>query len=315
MYLEHFGFNELPFTLTPNLHFYCNLPSYKEAMDVLLLSVRNNEGFVKITGEVGTGKTLLCRSLLNKLEAEKEYATAYIANPNLDCFNLQKAITHELGISIPETIDHFGILTLLTDKLIEFHRAKKRAVIIIDEAQVLSDQALDGLRLLSNLETESSKLVQIILFGQTELDKRLQQPQLRQLKQRITFSYKLPTLKHNEILSYLSHRLAKSGYFSGSDFLFTRKALKILTKTSKGIPRLINILAHKALLITYGYNKQKIDTKSMRIAVCDTESVSVPFWKRYYHININNRKLRFILAVSIPVIALISYFAMRNLHL
>jgi len=273
MYLKHFGFNEFPFSLTPNLRFFCNLMAYKEAFNVIMVSLHNGEGFIKITGEVGTGKTLLCRKLLNTLG--KEYVAVYISNANLDITNLQKAIAHELEISFPENIDTYKLLNLLNNKLIELHRAGKHVVIIIDEAHVLSDQALEGLRLLSNLETESSKLIQIILVGQPELDRRLKKTHLRQLAHRIVFSYRLPTISNKkELLSYIYSRLASAGYKDTYDSLFSDKAIKLLLKASRGIPRLINVICHKALLITYGHNKGKIDVDAIKMAIADTESVS-----------------------------------------
>lgn len=273
MYLKHFGFNEFPFSITPNLHFFCDLTAYKEALNVILVSLHNNEGFVKITGEVGTGKTLLCRKLLNSLD--NNYVTAYIYNPSLDTFNLQKAITQELGISVPENISNHKLLDLLTNQLIELHHNNKHVVIIIDEAHALSDQTLEGLRFLSNLETESCKLLQIVLVGQPELDHRLNKQHLRQLKHRIIFSYRLPTLRNKkELLSYICFRLSSAGYNNTCDSLFSPKAIKLLFKSSRGIPRLINIICHKALLITYSYDKKKIDASAIKIAVNDTESVA-----------------------------------------
>lgn len=271
MYLEHFGFEDFPFTLTPNLNFYCELDSYKEALDLLLISLSNGEGFIKITGEVGTGKTILCRKLLYQLSSE--YITAYISNPNLDCFNLQKAIARELEIEFPENIDQYGLLTILTDTFINFNKQNKHVVIIIDEAHVLSDEALDGLRLLSNLETEAAKLIQIVLVGQPELNNRLNKPNLRQLKQRISFSYELPTLSDSEFLVYVCHRLARAGYIKPCETLFTKRAIKLIHKASRGVPRLVNILCHKALLISYGFNKTAVDHQLVKIAIKDTESV------------------------------------------
>lgn len=307
MYLNHFGFKQFPFALTPSLQFFCNLESYREALDVIMVSLSNGEGFVKITGEIGTGKTLLCRKLLDSLD--DKYISAYILNPTLDCFNLQKAIVRELGISFPDNIDQHSLLNLFTNKLIELHQANKRVIIIIDEAQVLSDDALEGLRLLSNLETESSKLIQIVLFGQPELEKRLQQPQLRQLKQRIVFSYHLNTLQPNELSAYLHFRLATAGFISTYDALFSSKAIKLLFKASRGIPRLINILCHKALLISYGYNKNRIDTREMQLAIQDTDS-SVTTYQRLYNIALNGALL-----VSVSLLAICGYFALRLLNL
>jgi MSHA biogenesis protein MshM len=304
MYLQHFGFNEFPFTLTPNLRFFCDLEAYKEALNVVIVSLYNGEGFIKITGEVGTGKTLLCRKVLNTLNND-EYITAYIANPTLGIFDLQKAIACELEIPIPKDVDNYELLNLLTNKLIKIHKKNKRVIIIIDEAHVLSDEALEGLRLLSNLETETTKLIQIILVGQPELNKRLIKPHLRQLKQRIVFSYHLPNLRNKEFLAYISRRLTAAGYNSTHDTLFSPQALKLLFKTSNGIPRLINILCHKALLITYGYNKKTIDVAAVKLAITDTGN-SNPTTSQHY----NLIKMG-IIALSIMTLSMGVYFIVR----
>ncbi|MCK4609117.1 MAG: AAA family ATPase [Gammaproteobacteria bacterium] len=272
MYLEHFALQEFPFVLTPNTQYFCNLPSYQEALNVLLVSLRSGEGFIKIVGEVGVGKTLLCRELLNKLD--DNYVTAYIANPALDCLGFYKALAHELNIDFPKDIDQYGLLDLINDKLLMLHKRNQRVVVIIDEAQVLPDQSLEGLRLLSNLETESAKLLQIVLFGQPELDTRLRQPNLRQLKQRIAFAYQLRALNFAELEAYVHYRLSKAG----SNFLtlFSTPAYKKLFQASRGIPRLINVLCHKALIAAYGRGLNKVDSKSMHMAIKDTESVFQP---------------------------------------
>lgn len=273
MYLKHFGFNEFPFTLTPNLRFFCDLESYKEALNIVMVSLHNGDGFVKVTGEVGTGKTLLCRKLLNSLG--DDYITAYISNGVSDLFDLQKAIAHELEIDIPDDVDTHKLKNLLTNKLISLHNYGKHVVIIVDEAHALSDQTLEGLRLLGNLETESSKLMQIVLVGQPELDRKLKKSHLRQLEHRIVFSYRLPTLeKKEDLLTYLCCRLSSAGYKKNHDSLFSPKAIKFLLKESKGIPRLVNVLCHKALLITYGYNKDKVELGAVKMAALDTDCIA-----------------------------------------
>ncbi|MBU0744861.1 MAG: AAA family ATPase [Gammaproteobacteria bacterium] len=296
MYLKHFGFSEFPFSLTPNLRFFCSLTAYKEALNVILVSLLNGEGFVKITGEVGTGKTLLCRKLLNALSSD--YITAYISGTIFDTLNLQKTIAHELGIDIPQNVDNHMLLHLLTNKLIELHHQGKHVVIIIDEAHTFSDQTLEGLRLLSNLETESRKLMQIVLVGQPELDKKLKKTHLRQLEQRVIFSYRLPTLSdQKDLLSYLCFRLAAAGYHDTNDTLFSPKAIKLLLKASHGIPRLINILCHKSFLIAYGYNKKIVDADAVKMAIADTESL--------YHKNVATRHhLLKIALVSLSIITI-----------
>lgn len=188
-YLKHFGLDEHPFSLTPDTAFFYPTLSGREASDVLLVALANNEGMVKISGEVGTGKTMLCRKLLNDLSGD--YITAFIPNPALQPQPLYYAIATELGLT-PDPKERFATLgQLLQRHLIELRAQGKHALVCVDEAQVMPDKSLEALRLLTNVETEKHKLLQIVLFAQPELDERLQHKHLRQLRQRISFSYTL----------------------------------------------------------------------------------------------------------------------------
>lgn len=274
MYLEHFRLSKAPFSLTPNTEFFCELPTHQEALTVLLLSLAQGEGFIKIVGEVGTGKTLLCRILLNSLS--DEYVTAYIPNPDQTPNSLRFAVACELGIQPKKSWTQYQILEALNLRLLELHRAGKKIVLLIDESQALSKACLEAIRLLTNLETEEQKLLQVVLFGQPELDTNLEEYGLRQLKQRITFSYHLQPLARKEQDRYLNHRLARAGYTFGN--LFTEKALKRLYKASKGMPRLLNILCHKSLLVAYGQGKALVDGHAVSRAIADTESTISRGW-------------------------------------
>lgn len=269
MYLEHFKLSKPPFTLTPNTEFFCDLPTHQEALTVLLLSLAQGEGFIKIVGEVGTGKTLLCRILLNNLK--DEYVTAYIPNPDQTADGLRFSVACELGINPETNWTQYQLLDAINQRLLELHREGKKTVLVIDEAQALPDQCLEAVRLLTNLETEERKLLQVVLFGQPELDVKLEQVALRQLKQRITFSYHLQPLSRYDLEKYLSHRLARAGYTYGC--IFTQKAQKRLYQASQGLPRLLNILGHKALLVAYGQGKLQVDERAVKRAIADTDSI------------------------------------------
>ncbi len=267
MYLEYFKFKELPFTITPNIGFFCHLKGHQEALNTVLFSLRSGEGFIKIIGEVGSGKTLLCRKLLDSLDGD--FVTAYIPNPDLNPIELRKALARELGIDPRSLQDQHELLTYINDRLLSLHADGKHIVLLIDEAQAIPPESLETLRLLTNLETETTKLLQVVLFGQPELDERLDQPSFRQLKQRISFSYYLPLMNRDDLDSYLFHRLATAGYTFGA--LFSDRARNILFKASQGVPRIVNILCHKALLVAYGRGEDRVSTQAMKLAIKDTD--------------------------------------------
>ncbi len=304
MYLKHFGFNEFPFSLAPSQRFFCSLAHYKDALNVVMVGLENGEGFIKIIGEVGTGKTTLCRRLLNTLG--DEYVTAYINNVPSSVFELQKSLAYELEIGFADDVGQHKLLTLINNHLIELYKQGKRVVVIVDEAHSLSDRVLEGLRLLSNLETETNKLLQIVLFGQPELDKRLRRTKLRQLDQRIVFSYLLPSLRnYREGLSYICFRLSAAGYHDSYDTLFSPRAVKLLLKASKGIPRVINILAHKSLLMAYGFNKSRVGSFLVKSAIADTGSISRVISYKYL------AKITIISALLTTILGLGSYLIFR----
>jgi MSHA biogenesis protein MshM len=267
MYLEYFKLKELPFTITPNVGFFCHLKGHQEALNTVLFSLRSGEGFIKIIGEVGAGKTLLCRRLLDSLD--NDYVTAYIPNPDLNPTELRKAFARELNIDPSALQDQHELLTFINDRLLALHTEGKRIVLLIDEAQAIPPESLETLRLLTNLETQTTKLLQVVLFGQPELDERLNQPNFRQLKQRITFSYYLPLMTREDLDSYVFHRLSIAGYTFGS--LFSDRSRDILYRASQGVPRIVNILCHKALLAAYGRGEARVSTKVMKIAIEDTD--------------------------------------------
>lgn len=269
MYLQHFGLSEPPFTLTPDTDFFFNHGSHQEALNVLLVALQGGEGFIKVTGEVGTGKTLICRQLLNLLD--DNYVTAYIPNPFLNPTALRMALAEELGIEFARNIGQHRLLKLITGRLLELNSQGRQVVLLLDEAQAMPDESLEALRLLTNMETEKRKLLQVVLFGQPELDTRLAQRKLRQLRQRIVFSYQLRPLQRRVLDDYVQHRLLVAGY--QGNVLFSRGALKQLHRASRGIPRLVNLLCHKALMAAYGSGTMHVKRMHLLHAASDTEDV------------------------------------------
>jgi MSHA biogenesis protein MshM len=272
-YLKHWRLRELPFGITPDTSFFFACRSIQAALNTLVVAVSNGEGFIKITGEVGTGKTLLCRKFLSMLGAR--WVSAYIPNPNLQPRGLELALAEELGV-VAEFAEAHRLDKQLTQRLLDIARQGKRVVLCMDETQAMPLPTLETVRLLTNLETEKRKLMQVVLFGQPELDRNLASPSVRQLRQRITFQYTLEALNRHEVADYVAHRLTIAGYSGPA--LFTSRALKSLHATSRGIPRLVNILAHKALLLVYGEGGHQAEGRHVRAAVEDTPAASPRWW-------------------------------------
>src|SRR4029079_4195947 len=254
MYRNHFGLREMPFGITPDTNFAYACNTHQDALNTLLVAVKNGEGFIKITGEVGTGKTLLCRRFLATID--QSHVSAYIPNPYLEPRTLLLALAEELHLSLPKDVDQHQLLKELTRGLLNFARQGKTLVLSLDEAQAMPVETLEALRLITNLETEKRKLIQVVLFGQPELDQKLEGESVRQLRQRITFQYRLTALRREEVDQYLAHRLRVAGYRGNR--LFTRPAARLVHRWSDGIPRLVNIIAHKAMMLAYGEGTQQV---------------------------------------------------------
>ncbi len=272
-YLKHFGLRELPFGITPDTSYFFACRSIQEALNTLLVAVANGEGFIKITGEVGTGKTLLCRKFLSTLSAN--WVSAYIPNPNLEPRGLVLALAEELGVPGESSGPH-RLEKELMQRLLDIARQGKRVVLCMDETQAMPMATLETVRLLTNLETEKRKLMQVVLFGQPELDRNLSSESVRQLRQRITFQYVLKALGRKEVADYVAHRLTIAGY--SGQALFTSGALSELHAASRGVPRLVNILAHKSLLTLYGEGGRQAERRHVRCAVEDTPSATGRWW-------------------------------------
>lgn len=274
MYLYHFGLRELPFTLTPNTEFFLGLEPHDEALAVLTTALQTGEGFLKIVGEVGTGKTLLCRKLLN--EIPEHFVTAYIPNPYLNPDELRRSVAVELGVKQAQRMSTQLLTQRIQSRLLELHAKGHSVVLILDEAQALPSESLEALRLFTNLETESRKLLQVVLFGQPELDQRLASDEFRQLRQRITFSYHLRPMTAIEVEHYIQHRLSVAGYKGAA--LFSSQLCKKITKSAKGIPRLVNILCHKMLMLSYGQGQYQVTREHLTLAVKDTEDAELVWY-------------------------------------
>ena len=266
MYLEHFGLRQYPFALTPDTEFFLEHDEFKDALDVLTCALTSGEGLTKIIGEIGIGKTLLCRKLLRSLD--ERFLIAHVPDPSASAVPLPLALAEQLGVVDRRDIERGPLLEMLNDRLVGLHAEGRQVVLLVDEAQALSEDDIGSLRLLSNLETEKSKLVQIVLFGQPDLDDRLQCVHLRQLRQRVLFSHRLEPLSAEALDVYVRHRLHVAGYRGTSPF--GPRAITLLRRGSGGVPRLINVLAHKALLTAFGRGETAVRALHVRRAVADT---------------------------------------------
>ena len=264
LYLEHFGLREPPFRITPHTDFFFTGANRGPTLDALIYAITQDEGIVKVTGEVGSGKTMLCRMLLERLPADVE--SLYLANPSLSRHEILGAVADELGIPADGKTTHSMIRTM-QDTLVERYAAGKRVVILIDEAHAMPAESLEEIRLLSNLESKATKLLQIALFAQPELDERLAANDMRQLRERITQHFNLAPLKVPEVASYIEFRLRAAGYHGPNPF--TGRAVEMIARISEGLSRRINILADKALLAAYSSGSHQVSSGEIRIAAQD----------------------------------------------
>ena len=266
--MQYYGLKEPPFSITPNPRFLFYSPKHREAFNHLLYGIRERKGFVQITGEVGAGKTTLCRALLEQLGPD--FSTALILNPILNPDQLIKSIAMEFGLEV-QGMDRLEIVAEINRFLLAETDRGRDAVLIIDEAQNLTNELLEQVRLLSNLETDDRKLLQIVLMGQPELRERLNDHSLRQLRQRITIRYHLRALNRNEVGQYVQHRLSISGAQQGPHF--TQPALWRVFNYAKGIPRLVNALCDKCLLAGYVQQRSHINYRLVGSAIRELEGM------------------------------------------
>ena len=266
MYLEHFGLDEPPFRITPVTVFFFSGANRGEILDALVYSLSEAEGIIKVSGEVGSGKTMLCRMLLERLPAHVE--TIYLANPSLSREEMLYAIADGLGLNISD--ERVGIIMQrIRSKLEEKTREGKRIVVLVDEAHAMPPDTLEELRLLYNLQLGNAKLLQIILFGQPELNDKLEQPNMRQLKDRIVHHFDMQPLSRDILESYLMFRMRAAGYHGPG--IFSPQAVKLIAGASNGLMRRVNILADKSLLAAFIENTHNIEPRHVQAAMRDSE--------------------------------------------
>lgn len=267
MYYPHFGLKEPPFKITPNTDFFYSGGNRGAVLDALVYAITSGEGIIKVVGEVGSGKTMLCRMLQATLPEKIE--SVYLAIPSVEPEYVLHAIAFELQLKIPKNADRLKVIQILQAHLLKRHAEGKQVVIFVEEAQGMPLATLEEIRLLSNLETKQDKLLQIVLFGQPELDDNLNQPHIRQLRERITHSFHLGPLQTKDVGEYLIFRLRAAGYFGPP--LFTDGAVKKLSAAAEGLVRRINILAEKSLLAAYADNLHQVTAKHVKAAIQDSE--------------------------------------------
>ncbi len=266
LYLDHFGLKEPPFRITPHPDFFFDGADRGATLEGLLYAILHDEGIVKVSGEIGSGKTTLCRVMIERLPAEVE--TVFLANPSYSRSEILQAIAEELGLPVGKD-QAVPVLRALQDRLLELYAAGRRVVVMIDEAHAMPEDTLEQVRLLSNLESSRHKLLQIVLFGQPELDQALAKPNLRQLKDRITHSFRTRPLVGDEVGKYVAFRMRAAGY-KGPD-VFSPAAIAGITRASSGLTRRINVLCDKSLLAAFAANSHAVTPREVRVAHADSD--------------------------------------------
>jgi MSHA biogenesis protein MshM len=267
MYYTFFGLKQPPFKITPDTDFFFEGGNRGAVLEALIYAITHGEGIIKVTGEVGSGKTMLCRVLQARLP--KSVETVYLANPSVSPEEILHAIAFELGLPIARDVGRLGVMHALNEYLVARHAEGRQVVVFVEESQSTPLATLEEMRLLSNLETKQYKLLQIVLFGQPELDENLSKPQIRQLRERITHSFSLGPLKPEEVRAYIAFRLRAAGYH-GPD-LFPPAVIRYMAQATAGLTRRINIVADKALLAAFAENTHNVTSKHVRAAVSDSE--------------------------------------------
>src|SRR5688572_2248921 len=276
MYYDHFGLTEAPFKITPNTDFFFSGGNRGPVLEALIYAITRGEGIVKVTGEVGSGKTMLCNMLQSRLPDNVD--SVYLANPSVGPEQVLHAIAFELQLGLDRQADRLEVMHALQDYLVKGHAEGKRVVVFIEESQSMPLATLEEIRLLSNLETRNDKLMQIVLFGQPELDETLRRPDIRQLRDRIAHSFRLQPLNDGEVRDYLMFRMRAAGY-RGPE-IFTAGVVKRIARASSGLTRRINLIADKALLAAFAENTHTLSARHVKAALRDSEfGYAEPQWQ------------------------------------
>jgi MSHA biogenesis protein MshM len=271
MYYEFFGLTHAPFKITPDTDVFFEGGNRGAILEALIYAITHGEGIIKVTGEVGSGKTMLCRVLQTRLPPNVE--TVYLANPSVSPEEILHAIAFEMRLRVPRDASRLEVMHALNEYLLERHSQQRQVVVFVEESQGMPISTLEEVRLLSNLETQHHKLLQIVLFGQPELDENLRQQHIRQLRERITHSFNLLPLDPEDVRAYLTFRLRAAGYH-GPD-LFDRRVIAYMTRACDGLTRRLNIVADKALLAAFAQGTHNISLKHVRAAIRDSEFSNV----------------------------------------
>lgn len=267
MYYEHFGLQRAPFNITPDTQLFYAGGKRGDVLDALLYAITHGEGIVKVVGEVGSGKTMLCRMLQTRLPQNVD--VVYLSNPRIDPGDVIFAIAAELHLPLQTSVSRLHVQQALQELLLARHAENRRVVVFVEEAQGMPLDTLEEIRLLTNLETEREKLLQIVLFGQPELDVHLADPRIRQLRERITHSFNLGPLAANMVAEYVGHRLRAAGHPNGD--VFESGALRLLVQVSQGLMRRVNVMADKALLAAFADGQARVTYRHMTAALRDSE--------------------------------------------
>lgn len=296
MYQEHFGLTRPPFKITPDTSLFFEGSQRGAALDALIYAIRSGEGIIKVVGEVGSGKTMLCRMLELRLSSDVDII--YISNPSLSPDNILHVIAHELNLDVSNEMNKVDVMQKIQSHLLKKHASNRQVVLFVEEAQSMPDETLEEIRLLSNLETDENKLLQMVLFGQTELDEKLSSPYIRQLKERITYSFNLLPFLPDDILQYLNFRLRAVGY-KGPD-LFNKKTAGVVKKYSDGLTRRINIIADKSLLAAFSEGSHTVTPSHIKSAAQDSD-----FRKM---MNAKKAMLSTVAVILIPCALIVGYY-------